>query len=1096
MSNNLQDIRQFLLDAVNEQRGLELTQDDVVFYPPSMVDDSVVDLTTEARNSQLVITVNNSPLVARVKYNRLDISLLFTNGIPSLPDSSALVTKADLAALVSRSYGLNISADDIVDGPLIKGTNPSHYDATLEFNGHSLAFMKQCTFRLLKSGEPPSEDNLVYEGFFLHNMQRALVALDFASINPEPVEDSIFPIVNHPTPITALISGGYRNELIALTLQDRYDTGELVGRLHVSHNGAQGPWTEQDLDEPLQPLIAKGTFFKGVAFLPCMVGTDFNAPKFVYRFILEDAQSQRYRAEQVFEMDSEVEIVATEQHIALVDLDYLHISSDGVNWQREPAVLATVTTCADGSDLVGIGYVGIEPMFWRYTPDAQSPWSGDVVRLEGYVDMDPSLWFIDRAWLFKTPVGFVLVASIGVVDTEMGFTRYRECEVFTAPSMDALWTRRMTDSGIYVFTPPIYDGSSLAILGLNQSGEGLYWMAWSTDHGVSWNYRGEDSLPYADSSGVATIGTAICHRTGTAPTVPPLPDSNADLVAALPTRGTGARWVLSDADGSMIIGGESLGMINGNQNGDGPQVRCLAATFPNGQFDPFRTLRCMYSLAGIGHAPEGKFIVGGQFETAWGDFNDWVQPQLVHRLNEQFTLDRDWVPPPNEEFTTQYDNTPRASALYVYPDGRVLVGSNVISHNGDTTPGVLRLNADGTRDTSFVSPLLGDGGYPTFVRALPSGRIVIHGANTPTPLGDARPLVTDASGTILPALIDLGQGVPLYEACEFDNSSLYLFGEFPLDGVTRLGVKLNPDGSRDASWIGPSIAVRGVYRYQDRFLLSLWGAYNQPLLELLEDGTLQETSLSWTFSSYFLDAVQQPHGPHLFVGDMQTVGTRGYPFLGSHFCEGLVRIYNDGNEVDPPTETYRQYNDANAGWPWLGSEGSINLPCYSPLHFVTAANDQLAMGARVTTGEGGDLEDSHRVITPDGGSYFINQTWCWELLFFGYHAWLAEAQRVEVIFQLSTGESVRYILLAIDGEARLVHYEDESNSFGSYFWNTVSNGDASSFSIDGKTLMTQAFPNWEGEETEAGYAKVDCTMRILIDDEVILTTGSAFALPL
>ena len=43
-----------------------------------------------------------------------------------------------------------------------------------------------------------------------------------------------------------------------------------------------------------------------------------------------------------------------------------------------------------------------------------------------------------------------------------------------------------------------------------------------------------------------------------------------------------------------------------------------------------------------------------------------------------------------------------AGGLVIQPDGKILVGGSFTSYNGVPSPRLIRLNADGSRDTSFV----------------------------------------------------------------------------------------------------------------------------------------------------------------------------------------------------------------------------------------------------------------------------------------------------------------------------------------------------------------------------------------------------------
>src|SRR5213075_3113580 len=69
-------------------------------------------------------------------------------------------------------------------------------------------------------------------------------------------------------------------------------------------------------------------------------------------------------------------------------------------------------------------------------------------------------------------------------------------------------------------------------------------------------------------------------------------------------------------------------------------------------------------------------------------------------------------------------------AVAVQPDGKIVIGGFFTSYNGDAAGRVMRLNADGTHDTSFN---VGGVAANSFVRAVavqPDGKIIIGGGFT------------------------------------------------------------------------------------------------------------------------------------------------------------------------------------------------------------------------------------------------------------------------------------------------------------------------------------------------------------------------------
>ncbi|GAB3862089.1 hypothetical protein GCM10028822_42420 [Hymenobacter terrigena] len=116
---------------------------------------------------------------------------------------------------------------------------------------------------------------------------------------------------------------------------------------------------------------------------------------------------------------------------------------------------------------------------------------------------------------------------------------------------------------------------------------------------------------------------------------------------------------------------------------------------------------------------DGKVIISGQFQTINGE-----PTSQVARLNADGS--------PDLAFRTQAGSGPDQliSALAVQPDGKILLGSEhgLSFYNGVPVQGLVRLNADGSLDTSFSS---GGAGWQGYIRSLavqPDGKILVGGS--------------------------------------------------------------------------------------------------------------------------------------------------------------------------------------------------------------------------------------------------------------------------------------------------------------------------------------------------------------------------------
>lgn len=115
---------------------------------------------------------------------------------------------------------------------------------------------------------------------------------------------------------------------------------------------------------------------------------------------------------------------------------------------------------------------------------------------------------------------------------------------------------------------------------------------------------------------------------------------------------------------------------------------------------------------------DGKIVVAGLFEKANG-FN----AAGIARINPNGTTDVSFNP------GTGFNIPP--SAIKVQPDGKILVGGRFSSYNGTTRPGLVRLNIDGSLDTTFNATLsVGNAptGYVEKILVMPDGKIFVGGA--------------------------------------------------------------------------------------------------------------------------------------------------------------------------------------------------------------------------------------------------------------------------------------------------------------------------------------------------------------------------------
>jgi uncharacterized delta-60 repeat protein len=119
-------------------------------------------------------------------------------------------------------------------------------------------------------------------------------------------------------------------------------------------------------------------------------------------------------------------------------------------------------------------------------------------------------------------------------------------------------------------------------------------------------------------------------------------------------------------------------------------------------------------VSAIAIQPDGKILVGGAFTS----YNGTGQNRIT-RLNSDGTRDTG--------FTTGSGFNNDVNAIVIQSDGKILVGGRFTSYNGATLQNrIIRLNSNGTRDTSFA---IGSG-FEDAVRRIviqSDGKIIVGG---------------------------------------------------------------------------------------------------------------------------------------------------------------------------------------------------------------------------------------------------------------------------------------------------------------------------------------------------------------------------------
>ncbi|HEX6287673.1 MAG TPA: hypothetical protein VFZ66_00710 [Herpetosiphonaceae bacterium] len=248
-------------------------------------------------------------------------------------------------------------------------------------------------------------------------------------------------------------------------------------------------------------------------------------------------------------------------------------------------------------------------------------------------------------------------------------------------------------------------------------------------------------------------------------------------------------------------------------------------------------------------------------------------------------------------------------AMVVQPDGKILIGGEFTSINGETRHRIARLNTDGTLDLTFAATSVDDG--VIYALALqPDGKILIGGK------------FSRVNGTPHDSLVRLnadGTLDPTFHAVEFSGFYLWqivsialqpdgkilIGGEFTrVNGERRSNLaRLNIDGSLDLSFtplpndpgITSAMARKLVVQPDGKVLAGGWftsingGSDRIELLRFNADGSLDATFpvINRTEGGHVNSMALQPDGKILIVGVFSSIG--GVRRLG------IARLHPDGS---------------------------------------------------------------------------------------------------------------------------------------------------------------------------------------------------------
>jgi uncharacterized delta-60 repeat protein len=228
-----------------------------------------------------------------------------------------------------------------------------------------------------------------------------------------------------------------------------------------------------------------------------------------------------------------------------------------------------------------------------------------------------------------------------------------------------------------------------------------------------------------------------------------------------------------------------------------------------------------------------------------------------------------------------------AAAVAVQSDGKILVGGAFAAVNGRASRSIVRLNLDGTVDTSFAPQL---SGFVHSITIQPDGKIVVGGGSTVVN-GQIRNGINrlNQDGSV-DKIFNNGTGTSggnnvVYATALQSDGKILIGGDFDsVNDFFRSGIaRLNTDGSFDSSFTGYAVppGFGGVYAIavqQDHKIIAVGnfsevnGGSRNMIVRYLQDGTVDQSFVVGVTSGINVKSVViQPDNRILICGSFSQI---------------------------------------------------------------------------------------------------------------------------------------------------------------------------------------------------------------------------------
>lgn len=369
--------------------------------------------------------------------------------------------------------------------------------------------------------------------------------------------------------------------------------------------------------------------------------------------------------------------------------------------------------------------------------------------------------------------------------------------------------------------------------------------------------------------------------------------------------------LLRQSDGKIVVGGDFTSYEESSQkklirfNADGTKDK----NFDIGKgFTTSSTSGSNCRVLAITSQSDGKLLLGGTF----GSYQGKEYPALI-RLNANGTPDSSFNTGSGLYAGDRYPNYLTVHSIKVQPDGKVLVGGYFSRYQSTLCSNLIRLNSNGSVDTTFKVGTGFDARVYNVV-LLPNGKILVAGDFTKYQGKDAKYLVRlNADGSI--------------------DNSFQLTTEFSISAVQTLTVqddgkivvaisspggssgnlfRINEDGSRDTSFGNLIILGHRIYSIvlqKDKKII-VGGYFQYNLARYNSDGTPDKSFYvgpSFKTNAPSVNAVVLDPDGQIYVGGLFL------SYQGDNRSAYLIKL--KGTDVDLGNEEFNIKNKAFSLWP-------------------------------------------------------------------------------------------------------------------------------------------------------------------------------------